>query len=209
MGPLPWLDSHLWGRLRWRREEAPTCLPILPSQRAVTSLRDGSVHSLTFSAPLSLSPPPFSLHKRLPATYWGSSPLLVWKAKTNKKPLILPELNLFMRNQPRFLPLETLTFQGCTCNSWHQNTAWDLERRSRGSSRLQGPGWEEALLPWRRGAAPVTGSPGHQSRTEGPANVRGNSGVCQSGCRKGYAPLFTWKQWSLKALKPRLTHILW
>lgn len=32
------------------------------------------------------------------------APCLYEKLKTNKKPLILPELNLFMRNQPRFLP---------------------------------------------------------------------------------------------------------
>lgn len=178
------------GGLRWRREEAPTCLPILlHKEQSLHSGMEAFIHSCFLL--LSLSPSlPFS--KRLPATYWGSSPLLVCKAKDQQEALDSSWVE-FIYEEPAQVPsLETLTFQGCTCNSWHQDPAWDPERRSRGSQDSKDPGGKRLCL-GESGCSPILGAPGHQSRTEGPANARGNSGVCQSGWRKGYAPLFTWK----------------
>lgn len=100
--PCPDWIVTCWGGLRWRREEAPTCLPILlHKELSLHSGMEAFIHSCFLL--LSLSPSlPFSKH--FPATYWGSSPLLVWKAKDQQEALTLAELNLFMRNQPRFLP---------------------------------------------------------------------------------------------------------
>lgn len=179
---------------------SPLASPILLHKEAVTSLRDGSVHSLTFSAPLSLSPSlPFSLHKRLPATYWGSSLCLYEKLKTNKKPLILPELNLLWETSPGS-SLKTLTFQGCTCNSWHQNTAWDLERRSRGSQDSKD--LVEELCLGEKGCSPVWGLQASEQDRGASQCPREQRCLVRSGCRKGYAPLFTWKQYHSRLWNP-------
>lgn len=189
--PCPdWIVTCGGGLEMGVREEAPLP-PHPPSQRAVTSPGVKMFIHLRFLLPLSLSPSlPFSLHKRLPATYWGSSPLLVWKAKDQQEALDSSSWVKFIYEKPAQVPpLETLTFQGCTGNSWHQNTAWDLERRSWRFSRLQGPGWEEALA-WREGVQPQSGV----SRASGagqrgqPMSV-GTAVLVRVDAGKGYAPL--------------------
>lgn len=91
--------------MRWRRKESPTCLPILlHKEQSLRSGMEAFIHScfllLFLSHRPSLSPCTnvYLLPTGVPA------PRLFEKPKPSKKPLILPELNLFMRNQPRFLP---------------------------------------------------------------------------------------------------------
>ena len=118
--------------------------PHPPSQRAVTSLRDGSVHSLMFSAPFSLSLPPFL--QTFPCYLLGFQPLACMKSQRPARGLDSCWVE-FIYEKPAQVPsLETLTFQGCTCNSWHQDPAWDLERRSRGSQDSKDPGGKRFCL---------------------------------------------------------------
>lgn len=154
------------GRVEMEEGRGSHLPPHPPSQRAVTSLRDGSVHSLTFSAPLSLSPSlPFSLHKRLPATYWGSSPLLVWKVKDQQEALDSSWVK-FMRNQPRFLPSKS-SHSRDACVTRDIRIRPEIRREA--AEVLKTPrtwvGRGSALE--RRGAAPVWGLQGIRAGQRG------------------------------------------
>lgn len=145
------------GRAEMEEERVSHLPPHPSSQRAVTSLRDGSIHSLMFSAPLSLLPSlSFSLHKRLPTGV--PAPCLYEKPKPSKKPLILPELNLFMRNQPRFLPSKPSHSRDARKTRGDIRIQPEIRREGAEVLKTLRPGVEKRLCLGEGGAALVWGS---------------------------------------------------
>ena len=181
------------------------CLPPHPPSQEKSLLTQRWKRSFTnvFFSSFSLSFP-LSLRKHLRGTCGVSSPMLVWASKDQQDADLDSSQLKFIYEKPAWVPsLEILIFQGCTCNSWHQNPACDQGRGSWGGLRPWG-------LRWRRGSALGRGGPGMSEQDTGAAwHPWEQQCLLEWMQERTHMVLLTWKHWSFEALKPRLSHILW
>lgn len=80
------------------------------------------------------------------------------KPKPSKKPLILPELNLFMRNQPRFLPSKPSHSRDARKTRGDIRIQPEIRREGAEVLKTLRPGVEKRLCLGEGGAALVWGS---------------------------------------------------